>query len=308
METMLSRRYTGEDDLILLQDFNARAIAITDHCGYLHPGDIPHHIYNGNKYYDPAELMMIWEDDQGIAAWMLAQPRFKSFDAQVRPDLRGGEFEKGVLEHTESRLVALMQKHDIMSDSIYADAFRCDPWRIQLLAEMGWQPDDELPYVLNRVEINPLPLPGLPPGFSYGSARGVEDAAVLAEVHNAAFKPTNWTPELYQRVMESPGYDPARELVIQAPDGAFAAFCVIWFDHLNSIGSFEPVGTHRDYRRRGFGKAIMLYGLQQMAAGGMTHATVAYFGDNQAARKLYMACGFKPWQIIDGYTKPVRFS
>ena len=58
---MIRRTYTGEADLELLQDFNAAAIAVTDHCGYLHPGDIPHHIYNGNKYYDPAEA----HDDLG---------------------------------------------------------------------------------------------------------------------------------------------------------------------------------------------------------------------------------------------------
>ena len=58
---MIKRKYTGEADLKLLQDFNGAAIGATYHCGYLHSGDIPHHIYNGNKYYDPVELMTIWE-------------------------------------------------------------------------------------------------------------------------------------------------------------------------------------------------------------------------------------------------------
>jgi hypothetical protein len=78
----------------LLQDFNAAAISVTDHCGYLHPGDIPHHIYNDNRFYDPVELITIWEDDQGVAASLLVNVRFKGFDAQVRPDLRGGDLER----------------------------------------------------------------------------------------------------------------------------------------------------------------------------------------------------------------------
>jgi hypothetical protein len=102
---MKKRMYLGEADLKLLQDFNSKAIAVTDHYGYLHPGDIPHHIYNGNKYYDPVELIAIWEDALGVAAWMLVQPRYKSFDAHVRPDLRGGEFERQVLEETEALLL-----------------------------------------------------------------------------------------------------------------------------------------------------------------------------------------------------------
>ena len=302
---MIRRTYTGETDLKLLQDFNAAAIAVTDHCGYLHPGDIPHHIYNGNKHYDPVELMTIWEDEQGVAAWLLADPSFKGFDAQVRPDLRGGSLEREVLERAYDRTVALMQQHNIESEWINADAFQGDPVRSELLAALGWERDNEPPYVLNRTEINFIDVPALPDGFSFRSAQGIEDAAALAAVHNAAFNPTNWTPELYQKIMQSPGYAPERELVIQAPDGAFVAFTVTWHDHLNRTGLFEPVGTHRDYQRRGFGRTLMLYGMQQMAAAGMKVASVAHFGDNEAARGLYQSCGFKPWHLLDGYRKHI---
>ena len=299
---MIRRTYTGEADLKLLQDFNAAAIAATDHCGYLHPGDIPHHIYNGNKYYDPVELMTIWEDDHGVAAWLLVDVQHKSYDAQVRPDLRGNDLEREVLEYADERTVELMQLYDIAGDSICGDAFRGDTARVELLAALGWEADNELPYVLNRTTINSIDVPALPDGYMFRSASGIDDAAALAEVHNASFGPI-WTPELYQQVMEAPGYAPERELVIQAPDGIFAAFTIIWYDHLNRIGLFEPVGTHKDHRRRGFGRAIVLYGMQQMATAGMEIATVAHFGDNEAARGLYQASGFKPWHLLDGYEK-----
>ena len=225
---MKRRLYKGEADLKLLQDFNAAAIAETDHCGYLHPGDIPHHIYNGNKHYDPVELMTIWEDDLGVAAWLLADPSHKSFDAQVRPDLRGNDLERDVLEYADTRTVELMKKYKIESDCIYADAFRGDTARVELLTVLGWEPDNELPYVLNRTEIKSVAVPALPDGFSFRAGKGIEDAAALAEVHNASFSP-NWNPEMYRKVMESPGYDAERELVIQAPDGTYVAFSIIWF-------------------------------------------------------------------------------
>jgi len=301
---MKRRTYIGEADLKLLQDFNAAAIAVTEHCGYLHPGDIPHHIYNGNKHYDPVELMTIWEDDRGLAAWLLAAPDHKSFDAQVRPDLRGKDIEREVLELAYDRTTELMRQYKIDSDCVYADAFRGDMARRELFAALDWEPEDELPYVLNRTEINSIDVPALPDGYSFRSAKGIEDAAALADVHNAAFGPI-WTPELYRKVMESPGYEPERELVIQTPEGTFAAFSIIWFDHLNRTGLFEPVGTHNDHRRRGFGRAIILYGMQQMAATGMEFASIAHFGNNEAARGLYQSCGFKPWHMLDGYKKHV---
>ena len=299
---MKKRTYNGKADLQLLQDFNAAAIAVTDHCGYLHPGDIPHHLFNGNKYYDPAEVMTIWEDDQGVAAWLLMDLGHKSFDAQVRPDLRGNDFEREVLEYADERTVELMRRYEIGGDCIYGDAFQSDIARIELLVTLGWEADNELPYILNRAEINSIEVPVLPDGYSFQSANGIDDAAALAGVHNASFG-AGWTPELYQKVMESPGYAPERELVIKSPDGTYVAFSVIWYDYLNRTGLFEPVGTHKDHRRRGFGQAIVLFGMQQMAAAGMEFATVAHFGQNEAARELYQSCGFKPWHRLDGYKK-----
>jgi ribosomal protein S18 acetylase RimI-like enzyme len=237
-----------------------------------------------------------------VAAWLLVGPRHKSYDAQVRPDLRSGDLEREVLTYADERTVELMRKYEIEGDSLYADAFQGDTARSEMLAALGWEAETGLPFVLNRVEINEIVVPALPEGFSFRSARGVEDAAALAEVHSASFGST-WTAESYQKVMESPGYAPERELVVEAPDGSFAAFTVIWYDPLNRNGSFEPVGTHKDHRRRGFGRALMLYGMQQMAAAGMQFATVAHFGDNEAAHNLYQSCGFKPWHLIDAYIK-----
>ena len=115
--------------------------------------------------------------------------RHKGFDAQVRPDLRGDDFEREVLEYADERTVELMQRYDI------SGAFRGDTDRIQLLTVLGWKPYNESPYVLNRTEINLASLPALPEGFSFQSATGVEDAAALAEVHNAAFGQI-WTPDI----------------------------------------------------------------------------------------------------------------
>ena len=177
---MHHRPYQGVADVELLQAFNAAAIAETDHCGYLHPGDIPHHIFSGNKHYDPSELLRIWEDEQGVAAWVLIGPRHKGYDAQVRPDLRGGAFEREVLEFADARTVELMHRHGIEGERLLGDAFRCDTARIRLLTGLGWTREDTPPYVLNRRPLADLPDPVLPDGYHIRSARGPGEAAALA--------------------------------------------------------------------------------------------------------------------------------
>lgn len=302
---MNKRSYSGETDIKLLQEFNASAIAMTNGCGYLHPGDIPHYLFNGNKFFDPAEVLSIWEDDAGVAAWLLVGPRHKAFDAQIRPDLRGSSLERGVLAYGDKQLVALMRQHNIEGERIYADAFRCDTTRSRLLLESGWQLEAKSSYILNRVPLEDIGEPVLPDGYSIRAVRGVEEASAVAGVHSASFEKAVWTPELYRRVMESPGYAAERELVVEALDGTLVAFTVTWYDELNKTGYFEPVGVHKDYQRRGLGRALLLHGMRQMVAAGMQFATVANFNDNIAARELYKSCGFKPWHELDSYSKPV---
>ena len=230
---MRRRCYESATDVALLQAFNSASIAATGGCGYVHPGDIPHRLFNGNKHFDPAEVMTIWEDDSGVAGWALVSPRHRLHDAQVRHDLRGGSFEQQVLEYTEARTAELMRLHNIEGDTMAGDAFRCDGARIDLLTQLGWVRDDEPPYVINRARIAAIVDPTIPPGYSIRPVCGVEEAAALADLHVAAFPGAGWTPELYRKVMESPGYDPARELVAEASDGTLGAFAVTWYDHLN---------------------------------------------------------------------------
>jgi len=301
---MQARSYQGAADIALLQNFNAAAFAQTDGCGYLHPGDIPHRLFNGNKYYDPAAVLTIWEDTDGVAAWVLVAPRSRSFDAQVWPAHRGGEFERLVLQSAEKRTCELMQQHAITGDDLFSEAYQCDSARVALLQELGWVKEDEPPWVLNRAALVDLPAPLLPAGYTIRAARGSEEAGPLAAVHAAAFGST-WTPDLYRQVMASPGYAAEREFVVEAADGTLAAFTVTWHDQVNRTGLFEPVGTHHAHQRRGLGKALLLTVMRQMGAAGLTQALVVNAGTNEASRNLYRACGFQPWYLLDNFTKPV---
>ena len=298
------RRYRGETDVVLLQTFNAEAIAETDGCGYIHPGDIAHRLFNGNKLLDPTDVLSIWEEDGSVIAWVLASPRHGGFDAQVRPDRRDPRFERTVLEYAESETLRLMRRDGIERSRLDGECFRCDTLRAGLLRDLGWIPDGEPPFVLNTATLVDLPEPQVPEGYTVRAVRGVVEAAALGEVHAASFGST-WTPEMYRAVMEAPGYAQEREFVAAGSDGALAAFTVTWHDHLNRMGLFEPVGTHPDYRKRGLGKALLLFAMRAMADEGMEYATVVNEGTNDASRALYASVGFTPRHFLDGYTKPI---
>ena len=105
--------------------------------------------------------------------------------------------------------------------------------------------------------------------------------------------------------MRSPVYDRQCDIVAAAPDGRIGSFCIVWMDHLNQVGHFEPVGTHPDFQKRGLGTAVMLEGLRRMQQRGMPSATVATFEDNSAAIHLYKSLGFRPAGRLGTYEKDV---
>ena len=103
--------------------------------------------------------------------------------------------------------------------------------------------------------------------------------------------------------MLKPGYIPGHEIVVIAPDGQFAAFAKMWLDELNEVGYFEPVSVHKDFQRRGFGRAIMLHGMHEMKRLDMQTVQVNYETDNPGASGLYTHLGFRKKYDIMDYTK-----
>jgi ribosomal protein S18 acetylase RimI-like enzyme len=97
-------------------------------------------------------------------------------------------------------------------------------------------------------------------------------------------------------------------VVAVAPDGTVASFGIVWFDDVNSVGQFEPVGTHEAFRRLGLARAVMARGLEVMARRGMTSAKVEYDATNAPAHALYTGLGFAKKYETWGFRRQVTRS
>jgi ribosomal protein S18 acetylase RimI-like enzyme len=301
------RPYSGPEEVARLQAFTAEQIRDHGRSGLLHPGDIPHHIFNGLRREDPRELVHIWEDSSGkIVAWTLLDPGHAGFDPQVAPSARRSapDLERTVIEWSEKELREILAARGSEATFMETDAYEKDQPRTHLLESMGWERQDIEILMLTRRPLDNVPAPQLPDGYSIRTVRGVEEAGPVSELHAAGFG-SAWTPELYRRVMESPGYSADREFLVEAPEGRLAGFCVTWPDGLNRTGYFEPVAVHPDHRRLGLGGALLRAGMLAMIEWGMKWAEVMYETENPGSGKLYRSEGFEPkWKIVL-YRKPL---
>lgn len=300
----IQHRPYSDADLPNLQCALARWIHEAGDLGYCHIGDIPHRIYNGIRGRLPRhELVHVWEASDEIIGIVLVGPYYEMFNVFLHPDYRGTQTEQDML--TQGYTIARRYMNDIgkTDKPVIHEVHQTDETRIQSALAVGFEAGEQYGNDTERSLDEPIPEPQLPDGFSIRPAT-MDDYLQLEKVHSGAFGSGSWTPEIYRdEVMLKPGYSPEREIVVVAPDGQFAAFTVTWLDELNKIGYFEPVGVHKDFHRRGLGRAMMLHCLHEMKRLGMTTAQVGHEIDNPASTGLYTSLGFRTKHKLMDYIK-----
>jgi mycothiol synthase len=303
--SILARPYT-DNDLPHLQAALASWIQEAGDCGYCHIGELRHHIYSDGSIFSGilpiGELVQIWEDESGIVGIAINLRFDNAFEVFTSPKYRGTDDELKMLETAAETALRLMKQRERKETSVIIDVWDTDATRIKLLTQLGFAEYRVWGYYEERSIAVPISEPVLPEGFTIRGST-LADYAQLAAVHNSAFG-VNWKPEEYRdEMMLKPGYDPEREMVVVAPDGQFAAFTIMWLDTLNKVGLFEPVGTHRDFHRKGLGKALMLHVLHKMKAHGMETALVGHDAENLPATALYTSIGFIRKHTTLGYER-----
>ena len=125
-------------------------------------------------------------------------------------------------------------------------------------------------------------------------------------VHMDAWWPASgFDMKTYLGVRAVEAFDSELDLVLEAADGAFASYCIGWTDRTLGVGSFEPVGTRRAWRRKGAARIINYEGLRRLKAKGMHTANIQTAGFNERAVGLYESCGYERIDTKRSYTKSI---
>jgi ribosomal protein S18 acetylase RimI-like enzyme len=297
--TITARPYRDERDLEAMRRLLMSAGREADRAGYLHVGDVVWRLWDTLIAYDLWCVVEVWEGDAGnLIGFALHYPMYAGFNLQVHPGHRGGKLEERMLARTERRARRLA-RHEGHAGAIDAwDVFEEDADRIALLRRRGFvRRSDNVYYLAARSLSASIPAPELLAGYVIRGLGGDEDAA-----ERVSHRP-EVTTERYKEFMRTPGYESELDLVAEAPDGRFGAYCICWLDQANGIGLLEPVGTRPGFRRHRLAKAVVLEGLRRMNARGTHTAVVCFEGENDPARRLYESVGFGVRSTIYTYTK-----
>jgi ribosomal protein S18 acetylase RimI-like enzyme len=140
----------------------------------------------------------------------------------------------------------------------------------------------------------------LPEGYR---CRTVEpdDLAERVAIHRDVWAPSRVTETSFAGVQASWPYRASLDCVVEAPDGRFAAYCLVWPDDENRVGELEPVGVRDEFRRRGLGAAVCTFALRRLHEEGGREAIVYCVTD--AACGLYESIGFRRHATLVGYSR-----
>lgn len=291
--TVKSREYLGGEDYQRIRELLIESYAITRrnhnwHIARLDAfrfGRYGYQEISGERAWEAD--FRLWETECGKLVGILHPEARSNIFFEVHPHYRYIEEEMldwAEQHHSETR------PQDTERWPLNTFVCEYDEERATLLARRGYRNLGPCGVDLSRSLDEPIPDVTLPEGYVIRALRREDDADVAhrTAVTNLVFN-VNFTSESMRVRMGAP--TPQGDLVVVAPDGTFASFCTIWFDEVNRVGAFEPVGTHPDYRRRGLAQAMMAEGLRRLKAWGATTAVVGT-GYSSPANRLYESVGF----------------
>jgi mycothiol synthase len=266
--------------------------------GNLHTVDLPYRLCSWS--FDYPENTQLWSTAKGeLLAWAVLQVPFWTIDYAFHPDT-DLNLHQMILDWADGQAKALLNTPSGHS-AWFVPVFYYQTEHIHDLEAIGFASQAnvaENPWSQVHMRLaGPLPAEAiaLPAGFTIRPLAGEQEVAAYVELHRLAFESKNMTAEWRSRTLQQSRYVADIDLVVVAPDGQLAAFCIGWLDEVNGLtaGQIEPLGVHPGFRHLGLGKAVLVECLRRLHQKGAQDIYVQTDNFRDAAYNLYESVGFR---------------
>lgn len=273
----------------------------------MHLIDLPYRF--SSWAFDHPENIALWHDETGeLIAWAVLQTPFWSLDYVYRTDLP--ELNAEIIDWADEQATAVLDTpygRPIWFTNCFREQSRTADLGTMGFADQSYVAENPWSKVLMARPTGPIAVPSLPDGFTIRPLAGPTEVEGYVALHRDVFQSNSMTTEWRQRTLEQPAYRPELDLVVEAPDGRLAAFCICWL--LDSgyngapAGQIEPLGVMEAYRHQGLAKAILAEGIRRLQQAGAKTIYVETDNDRDAAFALYESVGFRVWKDVPVYRK-----
>ena len=298
------RNYSNQDDqremIRLAQQFPDEV---------LHGSDLPYRL--SSWALDEPENVGLWVDENDrLVAWTVMQTPFWTIDYVVYPEVER-ELHPLILNWVDRRVQASVRTL-YWHPAWYVNVFADQQERRQELEQNGYVSqaqagEDSWSKVwMERSGKTSVPGYPLPASFTIRSLAGVSEVEAYVELHQAVFKTKNMTSEWRSRTLKQLDYLPDLDVVVVAPDGRLAAFCIGWLSKSPDgglRGQIEPLGCHADFRKYALGRVVLCETLRRLQEHGAERIFVETDSYRNTAFHLYENVGFGVIRDVMVYRK-----
>jgi mycothiol synthase len=227
-----------------------------------------HLVLNCRVYESIAQVMTIWETEQGQIAGVLNPIDQGEIRLHVHPHFRTPELENEMLLQAEENLSVRMENG---AGILYLPVFTDDVQRQEVLVQRGYMKGRGLGHHWRRDLDDPIPNSMIPPGYVIRSMGEVNEHPARSWSSWRAFHSDepeenydgDWS--WYQNIQSAPLYRRDLDILAATTQGDIAAFCTIFYDDTTRSAVCVLVGTAAEHWRRGLGKAVMFEGMRRLA-------------------------------------------
>jgi ribosomal protein S18 acetylase RimI-like enzyme len=275
---------------------------------YLHVTDLPYRF--SSWALDDPQNACLWQDQDGqLVAWAVLQAPFWTIDFTLHP--AHAQLFPHLLAWAEQRALTCLGT-PFGRPAWFVNLFSDQVERIHQLEAAGFTCQSDLgedawsKVWLRRPSSLPVASYRLPPGFVVRTLSGSSEVEAYVALHQAVFETKNMTPAWRQRTLQPPAYTPDLDIVVQAPSGRLAAFCIGWLRSTSDgvpVGQIEPLGCHPDFRRYALGRLALAEVLRRMQALGVSEIYVETDSYRDTAFRLYESLGFQVHRNVLIYSK-----
>ncbi|MBW4505556.1 MAG: GNAT family N-acetyltransferase [Scytonematopsis contorta HA4267-MV1] len=259
-------------------------------------------------FVDKNKDIRLWEDVRGnliaYGTLWIGEPSdaidgFLSF--YIHPHMRGKDLEFQIFQWAETRMAFVkIERGFPVKLRVRVRDTRTE--RIALLEKFGFT-CDRFFFRMERSLVEPVEQPQFQNGFTLSELNPITDKLAWLELLNESFL-DHWnhhpvTLETLEYWLNEPHYKPSLDLIAVADDGSMCALCNCeikpeYSDRIGKkVGFIGLLGTRRNYRRMGLGRAMLLAGLQRLSDKGMEFVRLGVDADNpNGALRLYESVGF----------------
>lgn len=323
IDALTVRSYAGEGDLQAIATFLNLCETVDQLGHYYSVSELRCEL--SEPGFDPEQDVRLWTDETGqlIAYAQMWIPRHseQSMTADgflwfcVHPTARGWELEPNILAWGEVRIGQVGRSRHLPA-RLHSSCRDSQGDRLLLLQNCGFV-CERCFLRMERSLTEPIPMPRFPAGFTLSQSQGQQDRLARLDLYNQAFSDHwNFYPATIEELIHEEtdeNHQPELELLAIAPDGSYAAFCCCEIKREDNAqrgcweGWIGVLGTRREFRRQGLGRAMLLAGLQKLRLERMEVAKLGVDTENvNLALGLYESVGFQRVFANLAYVKEVE--